>query len=59
MQHSFTENIKPRLVERSEILRAIDLLRLRGCRTDQLEFEITKLFYIDLDEFNEIVGKAA
>ena len=59
MKHSFTENIKPRLIERSEILRAIDLLRLRGCRIDQLESEITKLFYIDLDEFNEIVSNAA
>ena len=58
MQQTYTENVKPRLVERSEILRAIDLLRLWGCRADQLEFEITKLFYIDLDEFNEILGTA-
>lgn len=59
MQQTYTENIKPRLIERSDILRAIDLLRLRGCRTDELAVEITRLFYIDLDEFNEIVGKAA
>ena len=58
MQHSYTESIKPRLIERNDILRAINLLRLRGCRTDELAVEITRLFYIDLDEFNEIVGTA-
>ena len=58
MQQSYTESIKPRLIERSDIIRAIDLLRLRGCRTDQLAAEITKLFYVDLDAFNEIVGPA-
>ena len=58
MQQSYTENIKPRLIERSEIMRAIELLRLHGCRADQLAAEITRLFYVDLDEFNEIVGSA-
>ena len=58
MQQSYTESIKPRLIERSDIIRAIDLLRLRGCRIDQLAAEITKLFYVDLDAFNEIVGPA-
>jgi hypothetical protein len=58
MQHSFSENIKPRLIERNDILRAINLLRLHGCRTDELAVEITRLFYIDLDEFNKIVGTA-
>ena len=58
MHHASTETIKPRLVERSDIVRAIDLLRMRGCDREQLLEEITRLFYIDLDEFNDVVGSA-
>ena len=56
MQHTLTENIKPRLTERSDIMNAINILRLRGYQSDQLIVEITKLFYVDLDTYNEIVG---
>ena len=55
MQHTLTENIKPRLTERSDIMNAISILRLRGYQSDQLIVEITKLFYVDLDTYNEIV----
>jgi hypothetical protein len=56
MRHTLTENIKPRLTEHSDILNAINILRLRGYQSDQLIVEITKLFYVDLDAYNEIVS---
>ena len=44
---------KRRLTERFDILAAIEFMRSRGCRTEEIILEITKVFYVDLDEFNE------
>ncbi len=46
---------KRRLTERFDILAAIEFMRSRGCRTEEIILEITKVFYVDLDEFNEVL----
>lgn len=49
---------KRRLVERDDILTAVKILKSQGCRTEDLISEITKVFYVDLDEFNQLVKPA-
>lgn len=50
---------KRRLTERADIITAINILRSQGHEFDELIREITKVFYVDLDEFNEIIRQAA
>ena len=49
---------KRRLTERVDIITAINILRSQGYDRDELIEEITKVFYVDLDTFNEIVMAA-
>ena len=49
---------KRRLTERVDIIAAFNILRSQGCEYDDLIEEITKVFYVDLDTFNEIVMAA-
>ena len=58
MDHVIGDNNKQRLVDRGDIIAAIDILRLRGIDSDQLTREITRLFYVDLDTYNEILEAA-
>ncbi|MER8972192.1 MULTISPECIES: hypothetical protein [unclassified Mesorhizobium] len=46
---------KRRLTERVDILTAINILKSQGYDHDEFIAEITKVFYVDLDAFNEIV----
>lgn len=46
---------KRRLTERVDIITAINILRSQGYDRDELISEITKVFYVDLDAYNEIV----
>ena len=46
---------KRRLTERFDILAAINIMRSRGCRVEEIIIEITKVFYVDLDEFNDVL----
>jgi hypothetical protein len=46
---------KRRLIEREDILTAVSILKSQGCRTEDLIHEMTKVFYVDLDEFNQLV----
>lgn len=46
---------KRRLTERVDILTAINILKSQGYDHDELIAEITKVFYVDVDAFNEIV----
>lgn len=55
MLHYVEDNSKRRLTERVEILTAVNILRMRGCRTEELIVEMTRVFYVDLDEFNEVL----
>lgn len=42
---------KRRLIDREDILTAVNILKSQGCRTEDLISEIIKVFYVDLDEF--------
>lgn len=57
MQHTVTENTKYRLTEPADIQTAIRILRLRHVDDDELTTEITRLFYVDLDLYNEVLGE--
>jgi hypothetical protein len=59
MDHYVEDNAKQRLIDRLDILSAINILRSQGYDHDDLILEITRIFYVDLDEFNEIVRAAA
>ncbi|RWF69348.1 MAG: hypothetical protein EOS26_25520 [Mesorhizobium sp.] len=49
---------KRRLTERIDIMTAINILKSQGCDHDELIAEITKVFYVDLDTYNEVVKAA-
>ncbi|CCV07099.1 conserved hypothetical protein [Mesorhizobium metallidurans STM 2683] len=49
---------KRRLTERVDIMTAVNILKSEGYDHDELIAEITKVFYVDLDTYNEIVMAA-
>jgi hypothetical protein len=49
---------KRRLTERVDIMTAINILKSQGYHHDELIAEITKVFYVDLDTYNEVVMAA-
>nr|WP_180882930.1 hypothetical protein [Mesorhizobium loti] len=49
---------KRRLVERVDILTAINILKSQGYDDDEIITEITRVFYVDLDEYNDLVRAA-
>ncbi len=49
---------KRRLTEPLEILTAVSILQSRGVRRDDMILEMSKIFYVDLDEFNRVFRKA-
>ena len=51
------DHAKRRLTERGDIVAAIDILTAEGYTTDELLGEITKLFYVDLDAFNDVLRR--
>ncbi len=59
MDHYAEDNSKQRLTDRLDIIMAINILRGQGYDHEELIREITRIFYIDLDEFNAVVSKAA
>lgn len=59
MEHFLEDHQKRRLVERVDILTAINILKSRGYDDEELVAEITQIFYVDLDAYNEIVSAAA
>lgn len=59
MKHFVEDYQKRRLTEHLEILSAIKILKSRGCPSDELLQEITRIFYVDLDEYNRISSLAA
>lgn len=57
MHHDMVEDcVKPRLTERVDILTAVNILRARGFEQEALIGEITRLFYVDMDEFNTVIA---
>lgn len=49
---------KRRLTERVDILTAVNILKSQGYEDDDLISEIIRVFYVDLDAYNEIVMAA-
>ncbi|PSJ64253.1 hypothetical protein [Pseudaminobacter soli (ex Li et al. 2025)] len=49
--------LKPRLTERVDIFTAVTILRSRGYEREDLITEITRLFFVDLDEYNDILRR--
>ncbi|MDG4881397.1 hypothetical protein [Mesorhizobium sp. WSM4884] len=47
---------KRRLTERIDIMTAINILMSQGYDEDDLLGEITKVFYVDLDAYYEVIG---
>jgi len=56
MDYTLDDCAKRRLTDRDEIITAVRILRSRGVRDDELIFEMAKIFYIDLDEFNDVMS---
>lgn len=59
MREIFEDCSKMRLTERIDVLTAIETLRERGYDTEQILTEMVRLFYVDLDQFNELTRAAA
>lgn len=59
MLHFVEDTSKRRLTDRVDILTAVNILRTRGYRTEEIILEMTKIFYVDLDEFNEVLKSDA
>ena len=59
MEHTVEDNAKKRLTDRLDIIMAINILRGQGYDHDDLIREITRIFYVDLDEYKEILAQAA
>ncbi|CAM5624568.1 hypothetical protein ACHMW4_30905 [Mesorhizobium sp. UC22_110] len=58
METFFEDYQKRRLVERVDILTAINILKSQGYDDDEIITEITRVFYVDLDEYNDLVRAA-
>lgn len=59
MDHYIEDDFKKRLIDRLDIIMAVNILRKQGYDQEELIREITRIFYIDLDEYNEVVSMAA
>ena len=55
MYQPIEDHAKRRLTEPQDIAMAVSILKREGVDEDQLLSEITKLFYVDLDTFNEVL----
>lgn len=55
MYRALEDHAKQRLTERKDILTAVGILSAEGIDVDDMLNEMTKLFYVDLDEYNDVV----
>ncbi|HWK67095.1 MAG TPA: hypothetical protein VNS34_19390 [Rhizobiaceae bacterium] len=58
MQIAIDDCAKRRLTEHVDIMTAVNILESRGVSREDLIVEMTKIFYVDLDEFNRIVRRS-
>jgi hypothetical protein len=58
MERFLEDYQKRRLTERVDILTAVNILKSQGYDDDDLITEIIRVFYVDLDTYNEIVQAA-
>jgi hypothetical protein len=59
MDRFFEDYQKQRLTERFDMLTAINILKSQGYEEEDLIREIIRVFYVDLDTYNEVVSQAA
>ncbi len=59
MERFLEDYQKRRLTERVDILTAVNILKSQGYGDEELVTEMTKVFYVDLDTYNEVIGVAA
>ena len=59
MYQPLDDHAKQRLIEPRDIAVAVSILKAEGIDQDDLLTEITKLFYVDLDAFNDVLNAAA
>lgn len=57
MERFVEDHQKRRLTERVDIMTAINILMSQGYDEDDLLGEITKVFYVDLDAYNDVIGR--
>ena len=58
MQDNIEDWSKRRLTERVDLQAAVSLLRDRGYDVEEMLAELVRVFYVDLDEFNDVVQAA-
>jgi hypothetical protein len=58
MYQPIDDHAKRRLIEPRDIAVAVNFLKAEGIDQDDLLTEITKLFYVDLDAFNDVLNAA-
>ena len=58
MTRFLEDHQKRRLTDRGDILIAISILKSEGYDHDEIVQEITRIFYVDLDAFNDVVQAA-
>jgi len=51
------DHAKRRLIEPGDIATAVGILEAEGVMRDDLLDEMTKLFYVDLDAFNDVLNQ--
>jgi hypothetical protein len=56
MYQPLDDHAKRRLIEPRDIAVAVRILKAEGIDRDDLLGEITKLFYVDLDAFNDVIN---
>jgi hypothetical protein len=55
MYKPLEDHAKQRLTERHDIMIAVGILHEEGIDGDDVLAEMTKLFYVDLDEFRDVM----
>lgn len=58
MQIAIDNCAKRRLTEHVDIMTAVNILESRGVPREDLIVEMTKIFYVDLDEFNRVLRRS-
>lgn len=58
MERFLEDHQKRRLTDRVDILTAINILKSQGYQDDEVIREITRVFYVDLDAYQEAVEQA-
>lgn len=53
------ESRKRRLTERAEMTVAVEFLMQRGFNQDEIGLQLSRFYYVDIDELNEVLAGLA